>query len=75
MLPRPAINISRNGDQMRAPHACRQYKRERIGPTGRRRRWMILVDRCVCGRLLPVHTMTWEQFTWLRRLMRASGID
>lgn len=59
---------------MRAPHICRQHKRERTGPTSRRRRWMILVDRCSCGRLRPVHAVTWEQFTWLRRLMRASGL-
>lgn len=58
---------------MRQPHKCHYHKRQRTGPTSRRKRWMILVDRCSCGKLRPVYPVTWEQFTWLRRLMRADG--
>jgi hypothetical protein len=54
------------------PHVCNYHKRERIGPTSRLRGWLILVDRCACGKYRPVHSVTWDQYTWLRRLMRGA---
>ena len=57
---------------MNRPHVCIYHERQRIGPTSRRRGWLILVDRCACGKYRPVHPVTWDQYTWLRRLIRGS---
>ena len=43
--------------------------RQRFGPTGRDKVWMILGDKCPCGRLYPVdlEELTEEQKSWVRR--------
>lgn len=41
-----------------------------IGPTSRRRGFMILVDQCGwCGRILrSAEELTWRQYDWVRRI-------
>lgn len=49
---------------------CRAKGRMSVGPTGRKKVWMILVDSCLtCGRNYPIHPeqMTHEQTEWIRR--------
>lgn len=43
--------------------------RRRIGPTSRKRDWMILVDSCGCGCCRPVFPgdLTWKQDDWINR--------
>lgn len=47
--------------------------RKRIGPTSRKRAWMILVDECGwCGRVVrSAEPLTWKQYDWIRRLNRS----
>ena len=48
----------------------RATRRERVGPTGRRKTWSILVDSCHrCGRHYPVNPddLTAEQTSWVER--------
>ena len=45
--------------------------RKGIGPTGRRKTWMVRVDECPCGFLFIAQPeVTWEQYTWIRRYNR-----
>ncbi len=52
-------------------HCGHFSRRERVGPTSRRRTWMILVDSCRrCNRIVRtagVDHLTWEQYSWVRR--------
>jgi hypothetical protein len=53
---------------------CRHYaSRKRVGPTSRKRTFMILVDECGrCGRVLrSIEPLSWREYDWLRRLNRA----
>lgn len=53
------------GDPCRHTHGTRC----RVGPTSRRRSFMILVDSCGwCGRVLrTAEDVTWQEYAWLRR--------
>jgi len=44
-------------------------RRERVGPTSRKKSWMVLVDTCYrCGRHgRSAEDLTWPQYVWLRR--------
>lgn len=45
--------------------------REGVGPTGRKKCWMIRVDRCPCGFIFCAQaSVTWEQYDWIRRYNR-----
>jgi hypothetical protein len=50
-------------------HLCRPSRKEVTGPTGRKR-WMIRVYRCSCGRIMRNYRddLTWEQYCWVRRI-------
>lgn len=55
---------------------CRHSpRRQRSGPTSRRRSFMILVDSCGwCARILRTHEpISWRQYDWVRRWNR--GIE
>lgn len=57
---------------------CRHYpQRKRVGPTSRRRNWMILVDACPrCGFVLrAAQDLSWKQYDWLRRWNRSLTIS
>ena len=49
------------------------WNRMRVGPTSRRRAFMILVDSCGwCGRILRSHQdLTWREYDWVRRVNAA----
>lgn len=49
---------------------CRHYGiRMRVGPTSRKRTFMILVDNCArCGRILrSARDLSWKEYEWVRR--------
>lgn len=42
--------------------------RKGIGPTGKRKQWLIRVDECLCGfAFVAQDKITWEQYSWIRR--------
>jgi hypothetical protein len=48
-------------------HVCRFYTRKRVGPTSRKKTWMILVDTCRCGQVKPIEDLTPAQASWVQR--------
>ena len=49
---------------------CRHFlRRVRVGPTGGRKRFMLLVDSCAhCSRIMrSAYDLSWREYDWVRR--------